>query len=224
MMKLLQRFALAFLLFAPAISAATQSPELRGKVVSVADGDTITILTPDRQQHKIRFNGYDAPESSQDFGEVSKKHLADLVFGKDVTVLWSKRDKYGRIIGPVNVNLEQLKAGLAWYYRQYAGDVPAENRAIYERAEAEARAAKRGLCAQSNPVSPWAFRHGDESPSATAPSGQSAPSKIIGNRNLMIYHLVTCPDYQKTVEKNCVYFDSVEAAEKTGFRKAKNCP
>lgn len=229
MMKLPQRSALVFLLFALAVSALAQSSELRGKVVSVADGDTITILTPDRQQHKIRFNGIDAPESSQDFGQVSKKNLAGLVFGKDVVVLWSKRDKYGRIIGtvmlgPVNVNLEQLKAGLAWYYRQYAGDVPAGNRAAYERAEAEARAAKRGLWAQPNPVPPWAFRHGDESSSTPAPSGQSASGKIIGNRNSMVYHLPSCPDYSKTAEKNRVYFGSAEEAEKAGYRKARNCP
>ena len=197
-------------------------------MVAVADGDTITVLDASKTQFKVRLNGIDAPESSQDYGQVSKKHLADLVFGKDVVVLWNKRDKYGRVVGTVmvgsvNVNLEQLQAGLAWYYRQYAGDVPAENRATYERAEAEARSAKRGLWAQPNPLPPWEFRHGAQPP-ASGTTTQASSGKIIGNRNSMIFHLPTCPDYSKTAEKNRVYFNSVEEAEKAGFRKARNCP
>ena len=92
-------------------------------------GDTLTVLDSQNQQRKIRLNGIDAPESGQDFGQVAKRNLSDLAYGKEVSVVWSKTDKYGRIIGTVfvgstNVNLEQLKAGLAWFYRQYAGDVP----------------------------------------------------------------------------------------------------
>lgn len=127
-----------------------QPSELRGTVVGVSDGDTVTVLDGDRQQHKVRLNGVDAPESAQDFGQESKRNLSALVFGKDVVVKWSKRDKYGRVIGTVligatNANLEQLKAGLAWYYRQYERDVPPENRQAYAKAEVEARQTKRGL-------------------------------------------------------------------------------
>ena len=55
---------------------------ITGKVVSVADGDTITVLDADKTQHKIRLNGIDAPEKAQPFGQRSKQSLSDLVFGK----------------------------------------------------------------------------------------------------------------------------------------------
>ncbi|MEP7338569.1 MAG: thermonuclease family protein [Acidobacteriota bacterium] len=179
-------------------------------------------------QYKIRFNGIDAPESKQDFGQASKRNLSALVFGKDVVVTWRKIDRYGRIVGTVmvgsvNANLEQLRAGLAWYYRQYSADVPAENRQLYERAEAEARTARRGLWQQQNPQPPWEFRHPNQSVSTPAP-GSQASGRIIGNRNSQIYHLPNCPDYQKTTEKNRVYFETEAEAQRAGFRKARNCP
>src|SRR5438045_2771120 len=87
--------ALVLAVVAVALATMAQSSELRGRVVSVADGDTITVLDASNTQHKIRFNGIDAPEHNQDFGQASKKHLSDLVFGKDVVVKWSKTDKYG---------------------------------------------------------------------------------------------------------------------------------
>lgn len=90
-----------------------------GVVVGVADGDTITVLDDERQQHKIRLAGIDAPEKKQSFGQKSKASLSSMVFGKSVTVEWTKRDRYRRIIGLVLVdgvdsNLKQVKAGMAW--------------------------------------------------------------------------------------------------------------
>ncbi|MDR3260216.1 MAG: hypothetical protein LBT78_00095 [Tannerella sp.] len=41
---------------------------LTGRVVKVQDGDTITILTSEKEQIKIRLYGIDAPEKSQDYG------------------------------------------------------------------------------------------------------------------------------------------------------------
>jgi len=48
--------------------AQTQATELTGRVVSVHDGDTITVLDADKKQHKIRLAGIDAPEIKQAFG------------------------------------------------------------------------------------------------------------------------------------------------------------
>ena len=72
---------------------------ISGKVVSVADGDTITVLDADKQQHKIRLEGIDAPEKAQPYGKDSKKALSDLVFGKDVQVLWLKSDPTETTLG-----------------------------------------------------------------------------------------------------------------------------
>lgn len=73
-------------------SAAT----LNGRVVKVADGDTITVLVSN-VQHKIRLNRIDAPEKGQAFGSVSRQHLASFVAGKDIEAEWEKKDKFGKI-------------------------------------------------------------------------------------------------------------------------------
>ena len=221
------------------LCGAAHSQAIKGRVVAIADGDTLTVLDGQNQQHKIRLNGIDAPESGQEFGQASKRNLSELVFGKDVAVFGSKIDKYERrvgtvLIGSTNANLEQLKAGLAWFYRQYAGDVPEIERTQYEAAEAEARAEKRGLWQQPKPVPPWEFRHPEQaepiasasvaSPGAATTTGQRTTGRIIGNRNSGIYHLPNCPDYSRIAERNREYFDTEADAMKAGFRKARNCP
>lgn len=138
--------------------------QIVGRVVAVADGDTLTVLTADKEQHRIRLSGIDAPEQSQAFGSVSKRHLSDLAFNKEVVVEYDKRDRYGRIVGKVfaagqDVCLGQLEAGLAWHYKKYEREQPAEDRPIYARSEVAAREARRGLWQDTNPVPPWEFRH-----------------------------------------------------------------
>ena len=63
------------------LTTALLADELRGKVVSIADGDTITVLDADKKQHKVRLNGIDAPEKKQAFGAKSKARLGELVAG-----------------------------------------------------------------------------------------------------------------------------------------------
>ena len=207
--------------------ASARADELRGKVVSVSDGDTITVLDNNRVQHKIRLNGIDAPESSQEFGQASTRNLSSLIFGQEVVVTWQKIDRYGRLVGNVflggkDINLEQLKAGLAWYFRQYEREVPSNRRATYAAAEAEARQARRELWSQPSPPPPWEFRHPDKALSPA--TNQPLSSKIIGNRNSNIYHRPDCPDYNKVSEQNRIYFGSEIESERAGFMKARNCP
>ena len=95
-----------------------------GKVIRVADGDTITILDPSNTQLKIRLNKIDAPEKAQAFGQRSKQHLSDIVFGRSVTVTWDEKDRYGRILGTVwldgrDINLQMVRDGFAWHYKRY---------------------------------------------------------------------------------------------------------
>jgi endonuclease YncB( thermonuclease family) len=129
----------------------------------VADGDTITVLDANRQQNKVRLIGIDAPEKFQPFGNRSRQHLDVLVHGRDVVVEWNKRDRYGRIlgkvlVGSVDANLEQIRAGLAWHYKQYEREQSRENRETYASAELHARTAKRGLWIDPAPIPPWEFR------------------------------------------------------------------
>ncbi|GAA3953206.1 hypothetical protein GCM10022278_10180 [Allohahella marinimesophila] len=136
---------------------------LKGIVVSVADGDTITLLDDQRRQHKIRLGGIDAPERRQAFGQVSRSNMADLVFNKAVEVEWHKRDRYDRIIGKVVVagedaGLTQIRMGLAWHYKHYLKDQSPEDQRAYAIAELAARTAGSGLWQHSDPQPPWDFR------------------------------------------------------------------
>ncbi len=88
----------AFLLLAAPIAFANS---LTGKVVKITDGDTLYVLDANYKEHKIRLAGIDAPERKQAYGLASRKHLASIVAGQQVTVEYQKRDHYGRIVGKV---------------------------------------------------------------------------------------------------------------------------
>lgn len=148
-----------FLLVLVLACSAPAANAIIGKVVGVADGDTITVLE-NRIQYKIRLYGIDTPEGHQDFGNRAKQFTADLVFGKTVQVEKMDTDRYGRTVGIVTVgkvcvNEELIKNGLAWVYPKYCnisicGD--------WYAMEAHARAGKKGLWAHTDPMPPWEFR------------------------------------------------------------------
>ena len=100
--------------------------DLTGKVVSIADGDTVTILN-NNQQTKIRLAEIDTPEKNQPYGKKAKKALSDFIFGKTVRIEIDTIDRYGRTVGTIflnnlNINKEMVKAGHAWVYVKYAKD------------------------------------------------------------------------------------------------------
>ena len=143
-----------------AVTSAFAAETFKGRVVKVADGDTITVLDAANVQHRIRLDKIDAPEKAQPFGDASRKHLATFVAGKIVEVEWTKKDKYGRILGTVwamlpvriDVNLQMVKDGFAWHYKHF------DNTQSYADAEIAARMAKRGLWKDSAPIPPYVFR------------------------------------------------------------------
>lgn len=141
---------------------------LSGYVVGIADGDTVTVLDANHQQHKIRLAGIDAPEKAQPFGERSKQNLAAMVFNKNVIVEWDKQDRYGRTVGKIlingkDANLEQVKTGMAWWYEKYRKEQSQTDQHRYEEAEQQARAQRIGLWKDANPTPPWDWRHGGAS-------------------------------------------------------------
>ena len=164
----------SLLIVSSLLLGTTHADTLTGRVVNVADGDTITILDADHQQHRVRLQGIDAPEKAQPFGQRSKENLSRLVAGKDVRVEWEKRDKYKRIVGKIwvqpascptcpmtlDVGHAQITVGLAWWYRKYGTEQSAQDRGAYEFSEQEARAKRAGLWADANPVAPWDWRKG----------------------------------------------------------------
>jgi len=76
---------------------------------------------------------------------------------------WHKRDRYGRILGKVSahgqdVNLAQVRAGMAWWYRQYAHEQSLVDQGLYAAAETKARWGRVGLWVDKDPIPPWEWR------------------------------------------------------------------
>ena len=154
----MRRVMLSLLLCA-ASACALAGQQITGRMVSIADGDTFTLLTPDSRQVKIRMAEIDTPESQQPYGSRSKDALGSLLKGKTIAVEEQGSDYYGRAIGRVSVdgldvNAEMVKIGAAWVYRKYSKD----QRMI--ELESEAKAAKRGLWSlpESERIPPWEWR------------------------------------------------------------------
>ena len=150
---------LLLLLFPCVVSADT----LHGKIVKITDGDTVVVLDGGNTQHKIRLSGIDAPETNQPFGKRSKEALSALVAGQRVEVDWHKHDRYGRIVGKVivqgkDVNLAQVQAGMAWWYRKYRDEQSLLDQGRYAAAEAKARVSGVGLWGEKEPIAPWEWR------------------------------------------------------------------
>ena len=145
------------------LATAGHADTLAGRVVGIADGDTLTVLDATNTQHKIRLSGIDSPEKGQPFGQRCKQSLSDLAYGHTVAVESDKRDRYGRVIGKVLVdghdaNLEQVRRGCGWHYKRYMNEQPLNDRLAYNDAEESARAGGVGLWADRDPVPPWDWR------------------------------------------------------------------
>ena len=220
---------------APSVVLAVFS-EFSGQVVGVIDGDTIDVLH-NGQAERIRLNGIDCPERGQAYGKKAKQFTSGLVFGKQVRVNALKKDRHGRTVADVllldgtSVSHELVKAGLAWWYKQYA-----KHDETLAQLEGEAREQKRGLWADPNPVPPWEARHppskrleaadlsGGESMESHPEPPDNTPMPIIGNRHSHKYQRPDCPNYTATAPKNRVMFETVEEAENAGYQLAGNCP
>jgi len=150
---------LCFLVF---LSLATSADSLTGKVVKITDAD-LYVLDANYKEHKIRLAGIDAPERKQAYGLASRKHLASIVAGKQVTIEYQKRDRYGRIVGKVLLDgidacLEQVKAEFAWHYKKYQHEQSPEDQKLYADAEIRARDERLGLWRENKPNPPWEHR------------------------------------------------------------------
>jgi endonuclease YncB( thermonuclease family) len=149
---------------------------IAGKVIGITDGDTLTVLSGTTST-KIRLSSVDAPERHQAYGSQSREALARKVFQKNVVIEWRSLDRYGRTLGQIFVdgrwiNKDMVQDGWAWHYRRYSKSE------VLEEAEREAREAKRGLWADSDPVPPWDFRHAPNKkpPVAAHQPNESTPS------------------------------------------------
>lgn len=225
------RNIIGFVFFALVSSAHAE--EIIGKVVAIADGDTVTVLDSSQTQYKIRLAGIDAPERNQPFGNVSRKNLSDLVFQKQVRVETEKKDRYGRLVGKIwvepedcsgcrmtrDANLAQITAGLAWWYRDYAHEQSEEDQRRYELGEQTAKATVVGLWGESEPSAPWDWRRG-LIPVTDAPDGCEIKGNINGDGE-RIYHSLGRRSYASTridVSKGERWFCSEDEAIAAGWR------
>lgn len=150
------RIFIPLLLILLLVSTA-QAITLSGRVVKVTDGDTIQVLVNGKAE-KIRLSGIDCPEKKQPFGQAATRFTLKLAAQKIVTVQVETTDRYGRKVAEVflpdghSLNRELVHAGYAWWFRKYSND-----QSIGEL-ENEARAARRGLWAEPQPVAPWDWR------------------------------------------------------------------
>jgi endonuclease YncB( thermonuclease family) len=130
---------------------------VQGRIVSLSDGDSVRILSPQNLQFHLRLTGIDAPERGQAFGQRAREALGQMVFEKDVRAELRSRDRFGRLradlyVGDLHVNREMIRQGFAWHYTQF------DSRQELADAETEARRARRGLWQDAAPIAPWDFR------------------------------------------------------------------
>ena len=127
---------------------------ISGQVVKISDGDTITILTQEKQQVKVRLYGIDAPEKKQPYGQKSKQFLSNLIAGRSVEIQEKGKDRYKRVLGIVyldgqDINAQMVLSGYAWAYVKYSK--------IYVGQELKARSQNLGLW-RDKPIPPWEWR------------------------------------------------------------------
>jgi len=230
----------------PALHAGTPAVAL-GDSVAVArviDGDTIEIAVGDpsagaQGRDRVRYIGIDTPETVdprkpvQCFGVEASVRNKEFVEGTVVRLVRdvSDRDRYGRLlryvwVGDTFVNLELVREGYA-HASAFPPDVAHADE--FQQAEAEARAAGRGLwsaCASGTAsVAPATAASPTSEPSA--PSGTCIIKGNIGSAGVKIYHLPGCPYYAATKideARGERWFCSEADAVAAGWRRAANCP
>lgn len=157
----------------PALHARESAVQIEGVVLRIRDGDTLQLLTHGGQRIEVRLNAIDAPEKAhgnvrgQPHAERARLALAQLAARRNVTLLRTTMDRYGRHVGRVLVHTAdgdvdagwwQLRSGYAWVYERYIDEVPVTTRIEYRQAQSDARAQRRGLWADARPVAPWEWR------------------------------------------------------------------
>lgn len=179
------------------ITQIVEADLLTGQVISISDGDTLTILTESKQKIIVRLNAIDAPEKNQAFSNASKKSLYSICFKKAAIVETFGLDKYGRTIGDVtcnevNANKHQVDNGMAWVYRKYSND------ATLIELETQAKNMGLGLWDDPNPVPPWDFRHKTITP--TVPVVKSTSSGFTCSGKRFCKQMISCEEARYYLE------------------------
>jgi micrococcal nuclease len=159
--KSLRYFVPSVILCAFLCTPAVKAAALVGKVIEVNSGDVITIFNLNRPV-RVRLLGVDAPELDQAFGDVARKHLADLVFDKSVLVEYAgiagDHSLNGRVLlEGADIGAQMIRDGAAWVDPDNEHRLSVTDREVYQQSQVAARNERRGLWQQENPIAPWEF-------------------------------------------------------------------
>ncbi len=220
----------------PAISA---TKGYIGKVVDIADGDTITVRTETQGDKTIRLSGVDCPETFQIHGQQAKRFTASKLQDRRVRVVPLTVDEYGRIVAVVfvngeNINEQLVAHGHGWVYRKYCKAAYCRD---WLKLETTARDAGVGLWEENKPQPPWEWREAQRIKERGG--GRQAPGKVTepavadaakaggsspvyhGNRRSFVFHGRNCPDYNC---RNCtVILPSIAEATRAGYKRHRAC-
>jgi endonuclease YncB( thermonuclease family) len=131
--------------------------EFTARVVTVHEGDRLTVYHDGRKE-TIALKGIDCPELSQPYGKKAKQVTEAYVGTRQVVVRDIQRDRQGRTVAEVllmdgrKVAYELVKEGLAW-----SRGGTDESRSLADEEEL-ARAARKGLWSDPDPVPPWKWK------------------------------------------------------------------
>ena len=147
-------------------------------VIKVIDGDGRVAITPENERLNIRVAGIDAPEIRQPYGVQSRENLVSLLAAGEISLNCPKQDRFRRhvceiAVGDDDIGLEQVRAGLAWWFRYYRREQTPVARVRFAAAEQEARAARRGLWSAAA-IEPSQWRRLQREASAAKTDGQSS--------------------------------------------------
>ncbi|MFP4317220.1 MAG: thermonuclease family protein, partial [Desulfovibrionales bacterium] len=180
------------------------------RIKTVFDGDTVLLVTGET----VRLEGIDAPETrhedkaAQYFGERSKKRLQELVMTRDLHMISSSRDHYGRILGVLevtggrSVNEILVEEGMAFFFPHRG-----QSRQLQEdllQSQKTAIGSGRGF---------WPEILSTQTP---------APGWV-GNTRSKRFHHPRCSQGKKISPKNRMIFPSIKAAFLQGFAPARGC-
>ncbi len=195
------------------------APRFRATVVTIQDGDSLTVIDERGTRVEVRLYGVDAPERDQPSGPEATQFLANLIAARPVQLYAGRFERNGRLVAritvqDVDVSLALLRAGFAWHSTGFSQDP------LFADAERTARQARAGLWQADDPTPPWVFRRRGRQPAAR-PAAITPTGPFRGNAGSFVYHAEGCRHYDCA---NCTRrFATTAAALAAGYRPHSAC-